>query len=49
MVAGAIEVGAIQAEMRKSNYLTNALLGEAENIIQSIIKNSRTLNSHKYK
>ena len=31
---GAIEVGAIQAVMKKSNYLANTLIDESKNITQ---------------
>jgi hypothetical protein len=46
---GAIEVGAIQVGVKKSNYLTNTLLGEFKNITQYIINNKHKLNNHKYK
>ena len=44
----AIEVGAIQALVKKSYHLTNTLLGEFKNNTQHIIKNKITLSSHKY-
>jgi hypothetical protein len=45
----AIGVGAIQAVVKKSNYLRNMLLGEFKNIAQYIISNKHTLNNHEYK
>ena len=35
--------------VKKSNYLTNKLLGGFKNITQHIINNKYTLNNHKYK
>ena len=40
---GAIEVGTIQAVGKKSNYLTNTLIGEFKNLTKYVINNKHTL------